>query len=170
MTGTHGSWNSRILLVDDDERIHGLITRILAIATPRVPLKDTPDGLPIEVFRVESALHGSQALNMVSAAQGNGQPYAAAFVDMEMPPGWDGIETIAHLSEADPSLQFAICTGHWDDQRAQRLARIDRRDEIKTILKPFDCGEFYQLACKLVRKWNLGLPEPNTLAPAGAAG
>ena len=33
-----------------------------------------------------------------------GNPYALAFVDVRMPPGWDGIETIDRLWQTDPNL------------------------------------------------------------------
>jgi len=34
---------------------------------------------------------------MAGQAVAEGRPYAMAFVDMRMPPGWDGLETIEHL-------------------------------------------------------------------------
>ena len=43
-----------------------------------------------------------------------GQPYALAFIDVRMPPGWDGLETISHLWQADPDLQIVICTAYSD--------------------------------------------------------
>ena len=55
-----------------------------------------------------------------------------AFVDMRMPPGWDGIETIENLWRVDPHLQVAICTAYsdysWEEilQRGyERLVQMD---------------------------------------------
>ena len=43
-----------------------------------------------------------------------GQPYAMAFVDMRMPPGWDGLKTIEELWKVDPDVQVVICSAHTD--------------------------------------------------------
>ena len=40
------------------------------------------------------------------------RPYAMAFVDVRMPPGWDGIETIGHLWAVEPDLQIVLCTAY----------------------------------------------------------
>ena len=39
-----------------------------------------------------------------------GEPYAAAFVDMRMPPGWDGVDTVEIIWQSVPNLQIVICT------------------------------------------------------------
>ena len=49
-----------------------------------------------------SAENGGQALEMLNAAAGKGEPYNIAILDMNMP-GMDGME-LAHAIKADPSL------------------------------------------------------------------
>ena len=63
---------------------------------------------------MDSAFQGQEGLDFVMRAQSSRTSYALAFVDVRMPPGWDGIETIRHLWRADPELQVVICTAHSD--------------------------------------------------------
>ena len=51
---------------------------------------------------------------MVKRALAENRPYAMAFVDVRMPPGWDGVETIARIWEVDPELQVVVCTAYAD--------------------------------------------------------
>jgi signal transduction histidine kinase len=72
---------------------------------------------------------------------------------MRMPPGWDGIETIEQLWKADPWLQIVICTAYSDHSWAEVLERLDVRDRLLILKKPFDNIEVYQLASTLTGKW-----------------
>ena len=60
------------------------------------------------LFALDSAYQGQEGLEMVHRAAEEGRPYAMAFVDMRMPPGWDGVETISKMWEADPDIQVVI--------------------------------------------------------------
>jgi CheY-like chemotaxis protein len=78
-----------------------------------------------------------------------------AFVDVRMPPGWDGLETIGHLWRAQPDLQVVICTAYsdfsWDDIR-RRLGQVDN---LLILKKPFDNVEVLQLVHALTGQWTL---------------
>ena len=78
-----------------------------------------------------------------------------AFVDMRMPPGWDGMETIERLWQADPRLQIVICTAYSDHAWEEMLERLDPRDRLLVVKKPFDLIEVVQLAHALTAKWSL---------------
>jgi DNA-binding LytR/AlgR family response regulator len=62
---------------------------------------------------------GQEGWERVQQAIEKNQPYAVAFVDIRMPPGWDGVETTQKLWEVDPCLQVVICTAYsdysWDE-------------------------------------------------------
>ena len=98
------SINRRILSVDDNPAIHNDFRAILAgpptgdaeIDADAAALFGT--GRPAEFatdFEVASAYQGEEALEMVLHAHQIGRPYAMVFVDMRMPPGWDGLTTIS---------------------------------------------------------------------------
>jgi diguanylate cyclase (GGDEF)-like protein/PAS domain S-box-containing protein len=84
-----------------------------------------------------------------------GIPYAMAFIDMRMPPGWDGVETVEHLWSADPRLQIVFCTAFSDYSWPQVLTRLDVRDRLLILKKPFDAIEVYQFANALTTKWQM---------------
>jgi diguanylate cyclase (GGDEF)-like protein/PAS domain S-box-containing protein len=78
-----------------------------------------------------------------------------AFVDMRMPPGWDGVQTITKLWEVDPELQVVICTAYSDYSWEEILERLGVNDHLLLLKKPFDTAEVCQLACALTEKWHL---------------
>ena len=84
-----------------------------------------------------------------------GNPYAMAFVDVRMPPGWDGVETTRELWKVAPDLQIVICTAYSDYSWQEMLAKIGGSDRLVILKKPFDTIEVLQLANALTEKWNL---------------
>ena len=63
-------------------------------------------------YDVDSAYQGQEALAMIQKAEEEGRPYALAFMDVRMPPGWDGLETIERLWKEDSEVQVVICTAY----------------------------------------------------------
>src|SRR6185369_6863778 len=106
-------------------------------------------------FELDSAYQGQEGLAKVEAALQAGRPYAMAFVDMRMPPGWDGVETIEQLWRADPRLQVVICTAYSDSSWEEVLRRLDAGDRLLILKKPFDNIEVRQLANALTAKWQM---------------
>jgi PAS domain S-box-containing protein len=155
--------NSRVLIVDDNLSIHEDLRKVLAGGTESTAsLEDDESVLfgtaPVvtTVFEIESAYQGQEALEMVRQAVNDGRPYALAFVDVRMPPGWDGIETIDRLREVDPNLQTVICTAYSDYSWKEIHRRLGSSDSLLILKKPFDNIEVIQLAHALTRKWLLG--------------
>lgn len=155
--------NRRILIVDDNEAIHEDFRKVLASeAEGEAALALAEAALFGEVvpersgFELDSAHQGEQALAMVVAALAEGNPYALAFIDTRMPPGWDGVETIERLWQADPKLQVALCTAYSDYSWEELSDRLDLRDRLLILKKPFDNIEIRQMASALTTKWQMG--------------
>jgi len=155
--------NRRVLLIDDMPTIHEDFRMILS---PHVPAKSALDATRAALFDdeikcvaapfdVDSAHQGPEGLAKVVDSLAAGRPYAMAFVDMRMPPGWDGTETVERLWQADPRLQIVICTAYSDASWEEVLARLDARDRLLILKKPFDNVEVLQLANALTAKWEL---------------
>ena len=70
-----------------------------------------------------------------------------AFVDMRMP-GWDGIETIQHLWQVQPSLEVAICSAYMDYSWHDVIARLGRPG-LRLLQKPWASGEVLAVAQEL---------------------
>jgi PAS domain S-box-containing protein len=149
----------RILVIDDTPAIHQDFRKILAESGE--PTLDKMEGALFgcrpETFRgpkfvLDSAYQGNEGLALVRRALEAGKPYALAFVDVRMPPGWDGIETIAMLWEADPDLQVVICTAYSDHSWEDIIRHLGMTDRLVFLKKPFEKVEVLQLAHALARK------------------
>src|SRR5216683_2003742 len=114
--------NRRVLVVDDNCAIHEDFRKILVGRNANPELAAAREGLFDDVgpvhspapFEVDCADQGQTAVRIVELAVAANKPYALAFVDMRMPPGWDGAETIERLWKIDPNLQCVICTAYTD--------------------------------------------------------
>jgi signal transduction histidine kinase/chemotaxis response regulator CheB len=106
-------------------------------------------------FELDSAYQGQDALLRVESALAKECPYALAFIDVRMPPGWDGIETTERIWKIDPALQVVICTAYSDYSWEAMVARLGHSDRMVILKKPFDPVEVLQLAHALTEKWHL---------------
>ncbi|MEW6306983.1 MAG: response regulator [Verrucomicrobiota bacterium] len=153
----------RILVIDDNPAIHEDYRKVLAArardeelnAQERQLFGTEASPQAHVTFEVDSALQGQEGLKLVQQALAEGRPYATAFVDIRMPPGWDGIETVARLWEVCPELQIVICSAHSDYSWEEMVARLGHSDRLVILKKPFDNIEVLQLACALTEKWRL---------------
>jgi signal transduction histidine kinase len=176
--------NQRILVVDDNPSIHddfkkvlqsgGGVSRALADmeaalfgAAPAQAEGAATAGVP--QYEITSARQGDEALALVRASMQEGKPFALAFLDVRMPPGWDGVETLERLWQVDPNLQAVICTAFSDYTWGETVARLGQSDRLLVLKKPFDAIEVCQMASALVEKWNLTQSERRHLESARAA-
>jgi CheY-like chemotaxis protein len=155
--------NRRILVIDDSLSIHEDFRKILdspkdsgSLDQARAALfGETPSLPPQEHYELEFASQGREGCGMLHTAYGEGRPFAMAFVDMRMPPGWDGLETIENLWYVDPDLEVVICTAYSDHPWEDVSRRIGNTDKLLILMKPFNSIEVVQLAHSLTKKWNL---------------
>ena len=164
--------NDRILVIDDHPSIHQDFRKILCPGhLTEVTLEEDEVGLFGEEmqepkatqFVIDSAFQGKEGLAMVQQALAEGRPYALAFVDVRMPPGWDGIETISALWACDPELQVVICSAYSDYCWDELEKKLGRSHNLVILKKPFDNIEVLQLAHALTQKWLLAQQEKTKL-------
>ena len=115
------------------------------------------------VYRVNTASQGREAFDLVKASFGSHEPFAVMFLDMRMPPGWDGLETAQRIRAIDKELQIVIMTAYADYEQAEIAERIGEPDKLLYIKKPFHPEEIRQLALALSEKWNLSRREKGQL-------
>jgi PAS domain S-box-containing protein len=152
--------NHRILVIDDNHAIHDDLRKILlGDVDIQERLRDDEELLfgiepvPLTRFEIDSAYQGREGLAKLEQALAKGRPYAMAFVDVRMPPGWDGVETIARLWQAYADLQVVVCTAYSDYSWNDIQRRLGRPENLLILKKPFDNIEVIQLAHALTRKW-----------------
>jgi len=150
-----------ILIVDDNPRIHEDIRKILCPAAAADDLAEDQKAIfgdaaaepDVSSFTIDSAYQGQAGLDLVEKAVAEKRPYGMAFVDMRMPPGWDGIETIQRIWRVQPDLQVVICTAYSDHSWEEIIGKLGQSDSLLILKKPFDNVEVLQLAHALSKKW-----------------
>jgi two-component system NtrC family sensor kinase len=156
--------NRRILVIDDMESIQRDFRKALAPPSAGNGLADLEAGLfgregsPAGnevVFEASYASQGLEGVELARQALAEGRPFALAFVDIRMPPGLDGIETIIRLWEVDSRLEVVICTAYSDYSWREMLERLARTAQFLVLNKPFDGTVVKQMALGLTEKWNL---------------
>src|ERR1700722_3605849 len=158
--------NHRILVIDDNPSIHTDFRDILCPAKSGSEAarkleaalfdEEIPAAGPVG-FELDSAFQGQEGLAMVEKSLAENRPYAMAFVDVRMPPGWDGIETISRIWKVYPELQVVVCTAYSDYSWEEMRAKVGHPDSLLVLKKPFDNVEVQQVAHALTKKWQLNL-------------
>ncbi|MGB6604826.1 MAG: EAL domain-containing protein [Steroidobacteraceae bacterium] len=151
----------RVLVIDDNAAIHEDFRKILVAAgsSSEVSAAEAAlfgaqqPGVDRPSFDMDSSMQGRDGVERVRQALAEGRPYSVAFVDMRMPPGWDGLETIEHLWKTDPEIQVVVCSAYSDYDWLELLTRLGHSDKLLVVKKPFEPIEILQGASALSRKW-----------------
>ena len=106
-------------------------------------------------FDLDFASQGKEGYKKVLKAREEGRPFAVAFVDVRMPPGWDGLETSARIRKRDSDIEIVIVTAYSDRDRWSLVEAVGDPSKLLYLKKPFDPDEIRQLAHSLTEKWNL---------------
>src|ERR1700719_493944 len=150
----------RVLMVDDNPAIQADYRKILTghdhggMSAAEAALFGEPQPVVQRpTFDVDSALQGREGVERARQALAEGRPYSVAFVDMRMPPGWDGLETIENLWKVDSDVQIVICSAYTDYDWLELLGRLGHSNKLIVVKKPFEPIEILQCASALSQKW-----------------
>ena len=151
----------RVLVVDDNPAIHQDLSKILCAGALDPPALTRLEAelferapLPAsDCYMLTCAHQGRAAVELVADALRRHERFAMAFVDVRMPPGWDGLETVEQLWRIAPDLQIVLCTAYADYSWSEIDARLGGRGGLFILKKPFDPIEVLQLASSLTRRW-----------------
>jgi two-component system, sensor histidine kinase and response regulator len=156
--------NRRILVIDDNRAIHEDFRKILLRAAnapndlaevEAALFGETTVEFQLPVFEIDSAYQGQEGLDLIETSLRENRHYAMAFVDVRMPPGWDGVETTVQIWKKYPDLQVVICTAYSDYSWEEMLKKLGYSDRLVILKKPFDNIEVLQLAISMTEKWRL---------------
>ena len=143
----------KILIVDDDHDIHPLIVKIIEKVNKQngnrfgeidnllADLKGQENETKGEAeeagveFSFDHAFQGEEALKFIE--QANGNPYDVVFMDVRMPPGMDGIQTIKQVRKLKPDYPFIICTAYMDYTWEEVVKILGSESNIALMKKPF---------------------------------
>ncbi len=154
----------RILIIDDNPNIHKDFQTILIEEEESSNLNElraavfgsyNSESRDKNVYELDFASQGQEGLEKVKEALAQDRPYELAFVDMRMPPGWDGLKTIESIWEVDNKIQVVICTAYSDYSWSEITRKLGKSENLLILKKPFDSAEVSQLAAALTEKWIL---------------
>ncbi len=162
--------SQRILIIDDDHNIWKAYQMILnpGRAMPKgSSVKQLADLLkpanapksPDDNFQLAYADQGQTGFEMVQASLDQNQPFALAFIDIRMPPGWNGVKTSAKIRQIDPNIEIVIITAFSDHSLEEIVRTVGAPDKLLFFRKPFDPDALKQLAVSLISKRRLARRE-----------
>src|SRR5258708_4227249 len=170
------SSNRKILVIDDNKDIHADFRKVFDIAHH---YSANLDELEADLFGSGSTGHlandillqvtldfasqGEEGVSKAVEAAKQGEPHYMAFVDVRMPPGIDGIQTIKRLWQEFPELPCVICTAFSDYDWEDIARELGRSGNLLILKKPFDAIEVLQLAQSLADKVGLAKSVRNYL-------
>jgi AraC-like DNA-binding protein len=154
----------RILIIDDNPETH----RDFRLALASDPCKTESQAgeelvfqkpekvlLPKPGYRLEHAMSGGEAVEVVKTSVAAGDPFQLAFMGI----GITGIECagiVESLWEIDSSIQIVIVTDHVDRSWQNLSERLGHTDKLLLLRKPFEKVEVILIASTLTEKWFLG--------------
>ncbi len=155
--------NNRIIVIDDEDSILKAYLSILSpdektakTAALEVALfGDASQQESEEHYELTTVLQGEEGYEKIKQARDNGNPFALAFIDIRMPPGWDGLKTATMIRKADPDIELVIITAYSDREQSEIVQKVGDPEKLLYLKKPFDPDEIRQIALSLTRKWDL---------------
>ena len=121
----------RVLVVDDNAQARQIQSEMLASMT----------------FRVDEVASGEEAIAAISKADAAADPFDIVFLDWQMPPGMDGIETARKLEDVDlnakPNLVMVTAYGREEAFRLAAQVGIE-----VTLIKPVNPSLLFDAAMR----------------------
>ena len=156
----HG--NNRVLIVDDQPEIHEDFVEMLSTNIV-MPASDDlaaafvreQEGSYLPEFELLHASNGQEAYDIIREGRESNKPVAVAYIDIRMPPGIDGIETVRRVREIDRDIEIVIMTAYTDMSLPEIVYEMDLLYKLLYIRKPFTHEEIQQITLSLVGKWNV---------------
>ena len=162
------SVSRKILIIDDNKDIHADFRKIFAgVKAGAAALNDLENDLfggaaakpasrgALSGLVLDSAYQGEEGVELVKQAIYAEEMYLLAFVDVRMPPGIDGIQTIKKLWQLAPELPCVICTAFSDYNWEDVSAHLGGSGNLYILKKPFDPIEVLQMAQSIEEKAEL---------------
>jgi len=141
----------RILAVDDDPGLLDIYRDILESRPARVSIATDADALP--TFGVHCCGQAREAVEAVRRGVAGQAPFAAVFLDVNLPPGPSGIWAAEEVLRIDPATNIVLVTGGIGSELGKVPQHLRFSDRLLFLQKPFHPQEIVQFATALAAKW-----------------
>ncbi|MFC1537464.1 PAS domain S-box protein [Gemmatimonadota bacterium] len=125
----------RILVMDDEQALREVISRMLEQIG----------------HEVECANNGTQAVKIYKQAKESGQPFDAVILDLTIPGGMGGQETVKKLIEIDPEVKAIVSSGYSNDPV---LANFRDYGFNSKVSKPYRIEELREVVQSVMQEKN----------------
>jgi PAS domain S-box-containing protein len=123
----------RILIMDDEEIIREMLSRMLSLAG----------------YRVEVSKDGAEAVAKYAETKSLGQSFDAVILDLTVPGGMGGKEAIKKLLEIAPDVKAIVSSGYSTDPI---MADFKKYGFSAVVTKPYSVGELERTLRSVLRK------------------
>jgi len=165
--------NKKVIIVDDQKDLREQLAKLLKNANKRNETSSLVQQMRSRLlgkqaeeaeaeenaeeggYLVDTAGQGEEGYELIKKAVEQKVPYAIVFLDMRMPPGWDGLETAKKIREVDKDIEIVIMTAYADHDQKTIAESVGVPEKLLYIKKPFHTEEIFQLALSLTSKWSL---------------
>jgi PAS domain S-box-containing protein len=121
----------RVLVMDDEEIIRDAAGRVLQASG----------------YEVETARDGGEAVELYFSAREAGRPFAAVILDLTVPGGIGGRDTLKMLLQKDPSVKAIVSSGYSHDPI---MANYRDYGFLGVIAKPYRVREMSEIVSKVI--------------------
>ncbi|MDW8238953.1 MAG: response regulator [Acidobacteriota bacterium] len=129
----HPSRRGKILVMDDDEIIRDVTAHVLRRLN----------------YQAEFAQDGLQAIEIYQRARQEGEPFDAVILDLTVPHGLGGKETIQRLLQVDPQVNAIVSTGYSNDPVVADFEKFGFKG---CVIKPYKMHELHSLLQQLINQ------------------
>ena len=132
------SGDAKILLMDDEDTIRNVGGEMLTCFG----------------YQVTLARDGQEAIDLYKKAKETGEPFDVVIMDLTIPGGLGGIETMAILRQIDPEIKAIISSGYASDPV---MSDYERYGFSGVVIKPYKFDELNEVLNKVIDKKQLPL-------------
>lgn len=123
----------RILVMDDEDMVRDVAVQMLAMLG----------------YEVDESAEGKETIERYKKAADQGRPYDAVLMDLTIPGGMGGKETLAKLREIDPGVRAIVSSGYANDPIMADYKNYGFRG---VVPKPYDIEQLSGMVSRVLRE------------------